>query len=119
PKNDFERKALDDLSAHPEKKEFYQIDDGLLQYGRAVIMKPTCVACHNTRSDSPKKDWQVGDVRGVFSITQNLDNFTGETNKSIQITSFMLGGLSLLGISGISLVMGRLRQTANELEVRV
>ncbi|MEH2381691.1 MAG: adenylate/guanylate cyclase domain-containing protein [Nostoc sp.] len=119
PKNDFERKALDDLSAHPEKKEFYQIDDGLLQYGRAVIMKATCVGCHNTRSDSPKKDWQVGDVRGVFSITQNLDNFTGETNKSIQITSFMLGGLSLLGISGISLVMGRLRQTANELEVRV
>ncbi|AFY34416.1 adenylate/guanylate cyclase [Calothrix sp. PCC 7507] len=123
PRNDFEREALSYLRTHPEEKKFYRLEKsqnhGLLQYGQSVIMKPTCVTCHNTRPDSPKKDWQVGDVRGVLTITQSLDNFTDQTNKSIKTTSFMLGGLSILGISGITLVTGRLRQTAKELEGRV
>jgi adenylate cyclase len=123
PKNDFERKALSYLRTHPEEKQFHRLEKsqnlGLLRYGQSVIMKPTCVTCHNSRPDSPKKDWQVGDVRGVLSITQSLDNFTERTDKSIKQTFFMLGGLSILGISGITLVMSRLRQTANELEGRV
>jgi class 3 adenylate cyclase len=27
------------------------------------------VACHNSRADSPKRDWKVGDVRGIQEIT--------------------------------------------------
>lgn len=123
PKNDFEREALTYLRAHPEQKNFYRLEKsqnlGLLRYGQSFFMKPACVACHNTHPDSPKKDWQVGDVRGVLAITQSLDKFTERADKSIEKTFFMLGGLSILGISGITLVMSRLRQTANELEGRV
>ncbi|PHR73770.1 MAG: hypothetical protein COA66_01535 [Arcobacter sp.] len=28
----------------------------------------TCVNCHNSREDSPKKDWKLGDVRGVLEV---------------------------------------------------
>lgn len=123
PKNDFEREALSYLRTHPEQKQFHRLEKlqnlGVLRYGQSVIMKPSCVTCHNTRPDSPKKDWHVGDVRGVLTITQSLDSFTDRIDKSIKTTSFMLGGLSILGISGITLVIGRLRQTANELEGRV
>lgn len=34
-----------------------------------VIMASGCVSCHNSHPDSPKRDWQVGDVRGIQSIT--------------------------------------------------
>ncbi len=34
-----------------------------------VVMGSGCVACHNTHPESPKRDWKVGDVRGVQSVT--------------------------------------------------
>lgn len=36
-----------------------------------VRMSQACVDCHNTHPESPKTDWEVGDVRGVQSITIN------------------------------------------------
>ena len=37
-----------------------------------VIMGAACVSCHNSHVESVKKDWKVGDVRGLqeVSITQ-------------------------------------------------
>src|SRR6185312_9647530 len=34
-----------------------------------VIMGPACVSCHNSHPESPKRDWKVGDVRGIQEIT--------------------------------------------------
>lgn len=34
-----------------------------------VVMGQACVSCHNTHPESPKRDWQVGDVRGIQEIT--------------------------------------------------
>jgi PAS domain S-box-containing protein len=33
-----------------------------------IRMKQSCVDCHNTHPDSPKKDWKVGDVRGIQKV---------------------------------------------------
>lgn len=33
-----------------------------------IVMEAVCVACHNTHPESPKKDWRVGDVRGMQEI---------------------------------------------------
>jgi len=33
-----------------------------------------CVDCHNSRADSPKTDWKLGDVRGVLEISSVIDN---------------------------------------------
>ncbi|MDZ8054304.1 MAG: adenylate/guanylate cyclase domain-containing protein [Aulosira sp. ZfuVER01] len=123
PRDEFEKQALTYLRQHPEQKNFSRLEtkDGrsLWRYGESVRMEASCVACHDTDPNSPKRDWQVGDVRGVLAITQSLDSFTEKTNKSLQTTSVMLGGLSVLGLTGLTLVIGRLRQTARELEVRV
>jgi len=43
-------------------------DQVTLRYADAVRMGQSCVECHNARADSPKKDWKVGDVRGVQSV---------------------------------------------------
>src|SRR5688500_19030826 len=39
-----------------------------------VLMGEACVRCHNTHPESPKKDWKVGDVRGIqeISVSQPL-----------------------------------------------
>ena len=34
-----------------------------------IIMKTSCVACHNKHPQSPKQNWKVGDIRGIQSIT--------------------------------------------------
>ncbi len=34
-----------------------------------VIMGADCVACHNDHAESTKTDWQVGDVRGLQTVT--------------------------------------------------
>ena len=31
-------------------------------------MGPACVSCHNTHPESPKRDWSVGDVRGIQEV---------------------------------------------------
>ncbi|MBW4537779.1 MAG: adenylate/guanylate cyclase domain-containing protein [Myxacorys chilensis ATA2-1-KO14] len=82
-------------------------------------MKPTCVACHNIHPNSPKKDWDVGDLGGVWEVTQSLDSLVSQTNRNLTETFFTLGGISVLGLSGITLVFGKQRQTTRELEGRV
>jgi hypothetical protein len=34
-----------------------------------VLMGAACVACHNSHPESPKRDWKIGDVRGIQEIT--------------------------------------------------
>ncbi len=33
-----------------------------------IIMGAACVGCHNTHPESPKRDWKVGDVRGIQEV---------------------------------------------------
>ena len=32
-------------------------------------MGKACVDCHNSHPESPKRDWKVGDVRGIQEVT--------------------------------------------------
>lgn len=122
PKDDFEREALTYLRQHPTatftRFETFQ-GHPTLRYAEADILKPSCVGCHNSRQDSPKKDWQIGDVRGILEINTALDRYMVETNVGLQGTFIMLAVLSGLAISGIAIVIARLRRTSQELEHRV
>ncbi|NET60586.1 MAG: adenylate/guanylate cyclase domain-containing protein [Symploca sp. SIO2E6] len=122
PQDDFELEALRQLRQNPEQP-FLRLEqfrgNQALRYATADIMKTSCVACHNTHPDSTKTDWQVGDVRGVLELIEPLDIFIAQTRVGLRGTFIMLGGISFLGVAGITLVIGRLRQTAKELELRV
>lgn len=43
--------------------------DQQLSVATPVVMAGACVACHNSHTESAKTDWQVGDVRGVQTVT--------------------------------------------------
>lgn len=122
PKNQFEWDAINYLKTNP-KQSFFRVKilDGepTLLYAEADIMTQSCVACHNTYPGTPKTDWQVGDVRGVLEITQSLEQFQTKTRTGLQETFLMLGGLSIIGISGLTLSIRRLRQHSRQLQQQV
>jgi class 3 adenylate cyclase len=73
----FERDALASLRRDPNQ----QITDVTASLFRdkvrliaPIVMGAACVSCHDTHPDSPKRDWAVGDVRGIqeVSITQPI-----------------------------------------------
>jgi len=121
-RDDFEKTALSYLRQNPTAS-FTRFENfqgrPALRYAEADIMKPSCVVCHNTHPDSPKRDWKEGDVRGVLEITRSLDSFIDQTRAGLSSTFTTLGGLLALALVGITLVITRLRQTSEEMELRV
>ncbi|MEB3289530.1 MAG: histidine kinase dimerization/phosphoacceptor domain -containing protein [Leptolyngbya sp.] len=101
PRGTFEQEAITYLTQNPEQSfsrvESYQGQISL-RYAVADRMKPTCVECHNTHPDSPKTDWQVGDMRGVLEVNYPLS----ELNESIQ-NSFNFHVIIILFTMGIGL----------------
>ncbi len=76
PKDDFDRLALQAVRQHPEKPFYrFEIIEGRpsLRYAAADVMLKACVQYHNTHPLSSKKDWKVGDVRGVLEVTLSLE----------------------------------------------
>jgi tRNA A-37 threonylcarbamoyl transferase component Bud32 len=113
--DDWERKALDHLRANPHEpvKEFTTYKRTLsLRYATPLLMKQSCVDCHNVHLESQKKDWQVDDVRGVLEIIRPLGGDQQEAQERLRGTYALLGGVGvvLLTICGLVLGIGRRRR---------
>ncbi|MEW6450377.1 MAG: methyl-accepting chemotaxis protein [Pseudomonadota bacterium] len=74
--DDFQKEAVAFLTTNP--KETFSRDD--IRNGRRVVrtavadtMGRSCVNCHNSDPNSPKQDWKLGDVRGVFEISSVIE----------------------------------------------
>ena len=67
--DDFERNALIALRQNPSDLPLTMATvKGLSSEVRLIApitMSPACVSCHNSHPDSTKRDWKVGDVRGI------------------------------------------------------
>ena len=97
------------MQDHPDTP-FYRFADvdgrRSLRYATADLMRASCINCHNTHPDTPKNDWQVGDVRGVLEVSLPLDGAEAQTWAGLQGIFALMGGLSLLGVSALALVIG-------------
>jgi serine/threonine protein kinase len=115
PRDDFEHEALRRLRENPDEP-VYHFEEykgrPVLRYVTARRMQQTCIDCHNTHPDSPKIDWEVGDVRGVVEIIHPLDRDAARTRQGLQGAFIFLGAVcaSLLGLSGLALFVGRLKK---------
>ena len=121
PRDDFEREAIRQLRQFPDQP-FYRFEDfqgrQSLRYAVADRMEAGCVSCHNTHPDSPKTDWKLGDVRGVLEIIRPLDSIIAQTRAGLRETFALMALLGILGLSGLALMVGRLRQSQAEARER-
>ena len=106
----FERRAFQKLSDTPGEP-YYEIEQsrngGGLRYATADIMQPACVACHNSHPQSPKKDWKVGDLRGVLEISMpmRVSMSTIMDTFDYLLVFFIIGGIIILAT--VIWVLGR------------
>ena len=115
PRDEFEIEALLRLRQSKGQEtahEFTKIgEQPVVRYAQARIMEQSCVECHNTHPQSPRKDWQLGDVRGVLEIIRPLDKDearVGEALRMALLLSAVVSGL-LLGGSMLMLWASRRR----------
>jgi hypothetical protein len=106
----FEKRAIQKLSETPGEP-YYEIEQsltgGYLRYATADIMRSACVACHNSHPQSPKRDWKVGDLRGVLEISMpmrtSMKTIMGTFDYMLII--FIIGGIIMLAT--VIWVLGR------------
>jgi tRNA A-37 threonylcarbamoyl transferase component Bud32 len=111
PDDDFERDALRRLRDNPDEP-VYQFEEyqgrPVLRYAIARRMRENCLNCHNHLEDSPKKDWKVGDVRGVVEIIRPLDRDAVRTRAGLRETFVLMGVVagSLIGLTVLYVATG-------------
>jgi len=93
----FQKRSLAYLLKNPD--EIYtEYDDSKHVYRTSFpdfLTAPGCVTCHNTRPDTPKSDWKLGDVRGVIEVATPAEASIGSSKEmTLYIIAFV--GLNLL-----------------------
>src|SRR5207249_11733348 len=103
-------KALATLRQDP-KARVYDISgsifDRQIRLVTPVLMAAECVACHNSHPESRKRDWKVGDVRGLQEIT-----IRQPIAANISAFKYLLIYLVCAAAAGIAFILLQRRQTA-------
>src|SRR5262245_1281100 len=117
----FGQAAWDALRRNPAAS-FHRVEEvqgrPSLRYATADLMRPGCVNCHNTHPASAKTDWKTGDVRGVLEVIFPLDTAVAQTRVGLRGTFALMAVMSVLGLSGLALVIGKLRRSSTDLDQR-
>ena len=93
PLDDFEQGALSALRSDPNKRVTqvaWSLFTDRVRLVTPIIMGQACVNCHNSHPDSPKRDWKVGDVRGIQEITISQPIATNIQSFKFLILYFLL-----------------------------
>jgi methyl-accepting chemotaxis protein len=103
--DDFQRDAWNVLAGNPKEvfwREEQRNGKRIVRVAVADVMSAqTCIGCHNSDPNSPKRDWRVGDVRGVLEISSVIDAQLahGDTISHLIVGGAVLLGLVLLGLT--------------------
>ena len=108
--DDFEKNALSKLRANPNQllaDNSNSIFTDRIRLISPILMSSPCVSCHNTHPESPKRDWKIGDVRGIqeISVAQPI---------ALNIFSFeyLLIYFALVAAIGLTFIVVQRRQAA-------
>jgi hypothetical protein len=76
-KTEVEKTGLRHIADHPGKNYYAEEELGGARYFTAVYpdkaVAEACVSCHNEHKDSPKRDFELGDVMGGVVVRIALD----------------------------------------------
>ncbi|HNP59896.1 MAG TPA: ATP-binding protein [Nitrospirales bacterium] len=120
----FQGEAWEFFAQHPDSDEpFYRFEqvDGResLRFAKADRMQKECVECHNRHPDSPKRDWQIGQVGGLLEVVYPINSVETIMGMSWLGTYGLMGMLVVIWMGGFWLVVLKLGRVASELEEEV
>jgi adenylate cyclase len=108
--DDFEKVALSKLRVNPNQlltDNSNSIFTDRIRLISPILMSTPCVSCHNTHPESSKRDWKIGDVRGIqeISVAQPI---------ALNIFSFeyLLIYFALVAAIGLTFIVVQRRQAA-------
>jgi hypothetical protein len=109
PRDEFERKALRRLRGSKGLEPVHEFTERngqrVVRYAQARVMERSCVECHSTHDQSPRKDWQVGDVRGVLEIIRPLETDEARVREALRVALLLSAVVSGLLVGGSLLVV--------------
>ena len=112
--NDFARQAWEALNQDPaEPFTSFETFEGreVLRYATADLMREACVDCHNTHPDTPKDDWEQGDVRGVLEVIIPLDAPRAAMRDGLVDTAVLMLFMAAFGLLLLGLAMSHFQAT--------
>ncbi|MEZ4270447.1 MAG: diguanylate cyclase [Myxococcota bacterium] len=117
--DNFAREAWQALSKDPSSV-FYRFEKHankgrVLRYAKADIIRESCVSCHNNHPDSPRKNWRIGDVRGVLEISLPLQNVETVALQDVRWTLILTTLMIAFVFWILTAVIGRLRRISEML----
>lgn len=104
----FESDSLAALRLKPDQvltKVNSSLLDTSVRFITPVIMGEACVACHNSHPESPKRDWKVGDVRGIQETTLSQPIAT-----NIFVFKYLLIYMVIAASTGVAFILSQQRQ---------
>ena len=118
--DEFERNALQTLRNSPGQNIIEltrSIFSDRVRMVSAVVLDAPCVNCHNSHPESPKRDWRVGDVRGIQEVI-----IAQPIAADVLSFKYLLAYFGVAALSGLSFLTMQRRQSLriqkmnNELE---
>ncbi len=114
--DDFERASLASLRRAPDAFPLVESTSaGLRSQVRMitpVIMATACTSCHNRHPESTKRDWKVGDVRGIQEVIVNQP-----IALSLGAFKFSILYFLFVAVIGLAFIYMQRRQNASILNV--
>jgi methyl-accepting chemotaxis protein len=106
----FQQRAWDYLSNNPQGF----LSENEMRDGKRIVRvavadtmdTQSCINCHNSVPGSPKRDWKLGDVRGVLEVTMVIDQ---QLTHGTMLSTAIIIAVGLIGILliGITLAVTR------------
>jgi len=66
-----------------------------------TLVAPGCVNCHNSRPDTPKNDWKLGDVRGSLEVIIPIES---QLHSAVSLEISILVAILILGLLTLGLL---------------
>ncbi|MFM7267893.1 MAG: PAS domain-containing protein [Cyanobium sp.] len=114
PLDGFERQAIAAFRADPQRRTYSRMQGN--GFGRSayrlatpVLMRQACITCHNAHPDSPKRDWKLGDVRGIQEVT-----IRGIETHGFGKLALLMGYVGALGLTSVA-ATALFRRQSNQL----
>lgn len=74
----------------------------VMRYAAPIRLEESCVACHNSHKDSPKRDWKAGDVRGIQVMSLPIEGLSYNNHPQFYLLATLL--LFTFGAGGCVLI---------------